>query len=212
MRGVKKLLFVAGSLAAFAFVAAAAAACSSSSGAGSPSSEAGAADRARLPAPIHPDASCPVTIDTPELLPASHVPEDTNPQYSSNPPSSGPHYPIWANYQEFQTPVKPGYLVHSEEHGGVLLLYKCDGAACGPIQEGLRKIRDDVPTDPTCDPTIRVRVVIAPDPDLDVPVAAATWGWTYKADCLDVPTLEAFAKDHYGQGTEDTCAMGKTSF
>jgi hypothetical protein len=208
---VKRLLFATFSFTVFGAVAAAAPACSSSSSDGGASSD-GGVDRARLKEPYRPDASCPVVIESPDLLPSPHVPEDQDPQYNSNPPSSGPHYPIWANYQEFSSPVKPGYLVHCEEHGGVLLLYKCDGAACAPIQEGLRKIRDAIPADPACDPKIRARIVIAPDPKLDVPVAAAAWGWTYKAQCVDAPTLEEFVKTHYNQGTEDTCAAGKTTF
>lgn len=179
-----------------------------------PSNEAGLVDRARLSAPLHPDASCPVTIDTPELLPGNHVPEGTPITYNSNPPSSGTHYPIWANFQEFTTPVDLPYLVHDLEHGAIVLLYKpcADAAACAPIVEGLRKVSDAIPTDPLCESPIRVRTVISPDPNLDVPVAAAAWGWTYKADCLDLPTLTDFAKTHYRQGTEDLCAPGKSTF
>jgi len=186
---------------------------SSDSDAGmSPSGEGGLVDRGRLSAPLHPPASCPVTIDTPELLAGVHVPEGTVITYSSNPPSSGQHYPVWANFQEFSVPFDDGYLVHSLEHGAVALLYKCetDAASCAPTIEALRKIRDALATDPRCDPSIRVRVVIAPYPKMDVPVAAVAWGWTYKADCVDVPTLTQFAKDHYAQGTEDICAAGRT--
>lgn len=170
-------------------------------------------DRARLPAPLHPDASCLVTIDTPPLLPSPHVPEGTAITYDSNPPSSGPHYPIWANYQEYDEPIDLPYLVHSMEHGGVLLLYDCgDAGGCPDVVAAMRKIRDEMPSDPACDPSVRVRIVIAPDPALEVPVAAAAWGWTYTAECLDVPTLTAFVHAHYGQGTEAICAPGKMTF
>jgi len=177
-----------------------------------PSAEAGVVDRGRLAAPLHPAASCPVTIDTPELFGGVHVPEGTPIAYASNPPSSGKHYPAWANFQEFNVPFDDGYLVHSLEHGAIALLYKCDPAApaCASTIEALRRIRDAVPTDPACDPTIRARVIIAPYPKLDVPVAAVSWGWTYKADCVDAPTLTQFAKDHYNRGTEDICAAGRT--
>jgi Protein of unknown function (DUF3105) len=167
-------------------------------------------DRARLAQPIRPPASCEVVIDTPELLSGTHVTEGSPLSFNSNPPASGPHYPIWPAFKEYDKPVDRGYLVHAMEHGAVVLFYKCEGAACGPIVDGLRKVRDAIPTDPSCDPTTRVRVLIVPDPLLDVPVAAATWGWTYKAACLDLPTLTAFARDHVNQGTEDTCASGKT--
>jgi hypothetical protein len=51
-----------------------------------------------------------------------------------------------------------------------------------------------------------------PDPLIDVPIAAASWGWTYRAQCLDVPSLTQFAKERVAQGTEDTCAAGQTVF
>jgi Protein of unknown function (DUF3105) len=189
-------------------------ACSSSSTDADPgptSGEAGLVDRGRLPQPLHPPASCPVTIDTPELLPGIHVPEGTIIGYNSNPPSSGQHYPVWANFQEYTSPIEDGYLVHDLEHGAILLLYKCDpdAATCSPTIEAFRKVRDAIPTDPACEPDIRVRVVIAPYPKMDVPVAAVAWGWTYKAECVDLPTLTQFAKDHYGQGTEPYCSRGR---
>ncbi len=172
----------------------------------------GQPDAGRLSAPFHPDGACPITIETPDLLVGMHVPEGTAIAWSSNPPSSGPHYATWANFQDFAQPVDRGYLVHDLEHGGIVLSYKCEGAACAPLLDGLRKLREAIPTDSRCDPSIRVRVTIAPDPLLDVPVAAAAWGWTYKSECLDLPSLVEFARTHYAQGTEDVCAQGRTTF
>ena len=173
---------------------------------------AGQPDGGRLSAPIHPAGACPITVETPDLVPGTHVPEGTAITWSSNPPSSGAHYPTWANFQDFAQPVDRGYLVHDLEHGAVVLSYKCEGAACAPLLDGLHKVRDAIPTDARCDASIRVRVTIVPDPLLDVPVAAAAWGWTYKADCLDLPSLTDFARSHYAQGTEDVCAAGRTTF
>jgi hypothetical protein len=215
-RGLRVIVFAAGSAGSAASLLLA---CGSGSSSGTPADPIhvgadAAIDRARLAQPIVIDASCQVVIDTPPLLAGEHVPEGTAITWSSNPPSSGPHYPIWANYQEFDKPVDRGYLVHSMEHGGVVLFYKCDAdaASCDADVTGLRQVRDAVPADPLCSPPIKNRIVIVPDPLLDVPIAAAAWGWTYKAPCLDVPTLTQFAKDHVTLGTEDTCAPGKTTF
>jgi hypothetical protein len=198
-------------MAAFLFAAplALAVACSSSSATNATAGDA-SVDRARLSMPIHPDASCLVTIDTPPLQDGIHVPVGTHIDWDSNPPCSGQHYPIWANFKEYDHPVDLGYIVHDMEHGAVVLFYNCaPGPDCDAIVAGLRKVRDAIPNDPLCDPSIRARVVIVPDPMLDVPVAAATWGWTYKAACLDLPTLTDFALAHYGQGTEVLCAPGE---
>lgn len=161
------------------------------------------------------DASCKVTIDTPSIVPSTHVPEGTDIAYTSNPPSSGPHYPRWAAFQEFSEPVADGYLVHSMEHGAVVLFYSCDllpAGTCPSVVAGLRAIRDALPADPICDPSVRVRVIIVPRPKLDVPVAAAAWGWTYRAACLDEPSLAQFVRDHYGKAPENFCAQGVSAF
>ena len=172
-------------------------------------------NRPRLDASIHPEAGCPVTIDSPPLLLGQHVPIGTNVVYDSNPPSSGSHYPVWAAFQSFTAPVDRRYYVHDLEHGAIVFLYKCDKpTGCPDIAAELQKAADALPDDPICDKAngVRVRAVITPDPLLDVPVAAASWGWTYKAQCVDLPTLKQFALAHYGQGTETVCANGQTQF
>ncbi len=164
----------------------------------------------------YPDASCFVEIEEPPLLSREHVPIGTVVQYDSNPPSSGPHYPIWAAYQAYTTPVPREYYVHDLEHGAIVLVYNCpDAGGCPDVAAALQKVSDSLPDDPLCTSAgegVRVRTVITPDPLLDVPVAAAAWGWVYRAQCVDLPTLEAFAAAHYGQGPEDFCSNGQTSF
>jgi hypothetical protein len=57
-----------------------------------------------------------------------------------------------------------------------------------------------------------VRIILAPRPALDVPVAAAAWGFTYKAECVDAPSLAQFITDHYAKTAENFCAAGVTTF
>jgi hypothetical protein len=168
----------------------------------------------RLDAPIHPEASCLVTIDTPPLLPGTHVPIDADIQWDSNPPSSGPHFGVWAAYQAYTFPVPRRYYVHDLEHGAIVFLYKC-ASDCPDVVAALQAASDAIPDDPICTGLgegVRVRSVITPDPLLDVPVAAASWGWTYKAECVDLPSLKQFAQDRYGQSPESLCANGTTQF
>jgi hypothetical protein len=175
-------------------------------------------DAALLDEPYFPDASCFVRIDSPPLQPGIHVPIGTDiTTWDSNPPSSGQHYPIWAAYQEYDAAVPRGYYVHDLEHGAIDYLYNCallDGGAdaCAAVVTGLEQAVTAMPTDPLCDPTVRVRHVLTPDPLITVPVAAAAWGWTYQAACVDLPTLEAFAQQHYAQSPENFCTNGVTGF
>ena len=123
--------------------------------------------------------------------------------------------------QTFATPVPRGYYVHDLEHGAVVLLYHCDAdadAGCADVVAELQKAVDALPDDPLCtsiadrNDGVRVRAVITPDPDIPTAIAAAAWGWTYTADCVDLPSLTAFAREHYGQGTEQLCGNGQAQF
>lgn len=162
-------------------------------------------------APVVDAGPCNARIDVIPVAASPHVADGTPIAYASNPPSSGPHYSTWANFQELTHPVDDGYLVHSLEHGAVLLLYKCEaeGAECDALVAALRSVRDSIATDPTCDPSIRVRIIIAPRAANDVAVAAAAWGNIYRADCVDPVSLATFVSDHYAKGPEDLCVPGQ---
>jgi hypothetical protein len=41
--------------------------------------------------------------------------------WNTNPPSNGQHYPEWAVWGFYTSPVNPRMVVHNEEHGGVIL-------------------------------------------------------------------------------------------
>lgn len=198
--------------------AAAVAACGNSGeSGGSQSPGPGPSDAARLDGAFYPDASCFVEIDQPPLMSSFvHVPIGSVVDWDSNPPSSGPHYPIWAAFQAYTSPVPRGYYVHDLEHGAIVFLYNCGSGGCPEVVSTLQAASDSLPTDPLCTstggPGVRVRTVITPDPLIPTRVAAAAWGWIYLADCADLPTLEQFAKAHYGQGREDLCSPGTTAF
>ena len=46
--------------------------------------------------------------------------------YNSNPPTSGRHLPTWVKAGEFDTPQSEGELIHSLEHGYVIINYNCN--------------------------------------------------------------------------------------
>ena len=161
-------------------------------------------------------APCAISIEQWALGEATHVAAGTSLTWPSNPPSSGSHFPQWAAFQEFMTPVPRGNYVHSLEHGAVVLLYNCDlvdAATCDSIKTALRSVSAAISDDPKCSglPT-RVRTVITPDPKLAEPLAAVSWGFIYRAACVDQPSLNAFAIERYAKAPEDLCAAGVTTF
>jgi hypothetical protein len=137
----------------------------------------------------------------------THLPEGTSILYCTEPPSSGDHYPVWANYTTYTKPVAAPYLVHDLEHGAIVITYPC-ASSCPNVASALQAVIDAHPLDPMCSNGIASRLILAPDPTLDVPVAAAAWQWTYRATCVDSASLTAFINAHYAQAAENTCAPG----
>ena len=50
----------------------------------------------------------------------------SDPKWNTNPPTSGPHYPVPAVYGEYDTPLKISQVVHNLEHGAMFVLYGPD--------------------------------------------------------------------------------------
>ncbi len=158
--------------------------------------------------PIAPATECTVTEDTVFVRSATHVPDCSPVTYDTNPPSGGNHYPEPAYFQTYDAPVPWGFLVHSEEHGGVVIAYDCP-SGCPSLVASLQAIIDAEPDDPICASTPFLhRLILVPEPDLTVPIAAAAWGYTYRATCLDTASLTAFIEAHYAMSPESACFAG----
>lgn len=55
----------------------------------------------------------------------THVTDIYGVKYSSNPPSSGPHFTVWAKPGVYDRLISDGYFIHSMEHGYVIIWYDC---------------------------------------------------------------------------------------
>src|SRR3990172_396851 len=55
----------------------------------------------------------------------NHITDIYGVTYSSNPPTSGPHFPTWAGRGVYNQILSDGYLIHSLEHGYVVISYDC---------------------------------------------------------------------------------------
>lgn len=156
--------------------------------------------------PIPPATECTVTTSEAASPPSQqHVPSCSELTHEQLPPVGGPHYPIWAAYQVYDATVPWGFLLHSMEHGGVVLAYDCP-SGCPEIVAELTAVAAEV-DDADC-PSGGNRMIVVPVPSLGAPIAAVAWGHQYKATCLDGASLRAFVADHYGRAPEDLCAAG----
>jgi hypothetical protein len=106
-------------------------------------------------------------------------------------------------------PLAPERYVHNLEHGGIVLLYRCDvdaGEDCSSARNTLATVAQNAPDAPTGGH--RLLVTAATDlgnfPDGGLPsIAAIAWGWVYLTDQPDQGNIDCFATAHEGQGPED---------
>jgi len=60
-----------------------------------------------------------------------HVTDIAGVNYNSNPPTSGPHFAVWAKPGTYDRLISDGYLIHSMEHGYVIIWYDCSKLSSG---------------------------------------------------------------------------------
>ncbi len=127
----------------------------------------------------------------------AHVTEGTPIAYKSYPPSSGTHYGTTADYGFTEQEVVEGKLVHSLEHGAVVLYYK-PGLATDVIQ----KLRDAYTSLPPAKYG-KVKLVITPYSKLTVPIEMAAWGYVQPFPQFEYDKIRAFYQAHVDKGPED---------
>lgn len=99
-----------------------------------------------------------------------HVAEGSVITYKSSPPSSGTHYGSTAPYGLSDKEIAEGMLVHSLEHGVIVLYYKP-----GLPDKVLQDLRDAYSSLPPAKYG-KVKLVITPYPKLQTPLVLAAWG------------------------------------
>jgi hypothetical protein len=159
-----------------------------------------------------PVGTCGVRRCDPAPVEAMHVELCSELTFTSNPPTSGPHYPIWGLFKSYDKPLARGFYLHDAEHSAVILLYNCEQfpseAACADAVAAMNAYVADKPADPKCEAPTRNRIIVTPDPQLDVPVAAVAWGHSLKAECFDAAETDAFVEAYYGKNYENFCSGG----
>lgn len=127
-----------------------------------------------------------------------HVQAGTDVDYQYMPPSGGPHYDDWVNGGYFEEGNAPplGELVHSLEHGAVIVWY--DPAEITPdASESMRAWgrthRADFGS-----------VIAVPNPveDPEAPYVLTAWERRLTMEEYDVQTVRQFAAEYLGRGPE----------
>jgi len=163
-----------------------------------------------------------------------HVPAGTKVDYNSNPPTSGKHYADWIRSGVYETPKEDGYLIHSLEHGYVIMSYNCDKKVTGyrlqgtvfahGIEEEVNQSTTDASPSSALSDNFRsedchkivdqliaiyekkgkTRLIVLPRPNLDSRIALTAWTYIDKFDQFDASRIEKFIDAHLNQGPEKT--------
>lgn len=110
------------------------------------------------------DAGC--TYRVFEAGPAgNHIanPAATPKEWSSIPPTSGPHFGQWVIWGEYDEPVRLAQAVHNLEHGGIAMYYGSDVP-----EEDVTKLRSFYRDDPAA-------MLLSPLPQLGDKIALTAW-------------------------------------
>lgn len=120
-----------------------------------------------------------------------HVPDTTKVSYDSNPPTSGPHYVNSKPAGIYDKPVPDGNLVHSMEHGAVIIWYQSN-LPQDQINQ-LKNIYNSVGIS---------KKIMVPRDNLDVPVALTSWGKVLKLQTIDEVRIKEFMQTNNDRGPE----------
>lgn len=154
--------------------------------------------------------------------------------YNSNPPTSGKHLVTWVKPGIYTVPQQEGELLHSLEHGYVVISYNCgvhpqgarliprvsahgdeSATASSSITDEPLATGSAVNTSDVCTTLIKhleqivekkkpFKLVLVPRPQLDTTIALAAWTYLDKFDAFDVKRIEKFIDYHRDHGPEQT--------
>lgn len=118
-----------------------------------------------------------------------HLTPEQTPTYKTVPPTSGTHNPIWEQAGVFDSNVDVTKLVHSLEHGYVILYY--NGISQNEINSLVNIQRSD-----------SYKVIVAPYPNMPYKVAIVAWTHRQTCDGVNEAAIRSFIAQFRNQGPE----------
>ena len=116
---------------------------------------------------------------------------ESHPAYNSNPPTSGWHWASVAGGGIKDKPVPDELILHSMEHGAVVVWYR-EGLEQGKIDQIKEAFN-----------SVSGKKIMLPHKDLDVPVALTSWGYLLKLQTVDEQTIKDFIATNNNRAPED---------
>jgi hypothetical protein len=123
-----------------------------------------------------------------------HIWPDHPAEYKTMPPTSGPHFPDPTSPGFYTTRPALGYLVHSLEHGSVVIYY--DPAQLSPeIEVSLKELIKK-------NSSSEVGIIAVPATDFKDPFILTAWDKMLRLNKYDIQVVEAFLAAYLGHGPE----------
>lgn len=121
----------------------------------------------------------------------THIADDARGTgYTSDPPTSGPHWASVAPWGVHQEPVPNELQIHNLEHGGVIMQYSCDD--CPDIKAELEGLAN----------SCNVKLITAPRPDMEHLIAVTAWNRILTLDEMDREQIVRFINAWADKGPE----------
>jgi hypothetical protein len=128
-----------------------------------------------------------------EEQPADHIAVgEQHPPYSSDPPTSGPHFEQPAVAQFYSEPLPPEQVVHNLEHGQIVIWYSTDAP------EG---VVDNIQTVVRQEPTATLAVPYPGVPE-DKTFVLTAWGASMACEQVSQVAVNEFRTTYQGKGPE----------
>lgn len=139
-----------------------------------------------------------------------HIPIGEKVEYNSNPPTSGKHYEDWVKKGVFDSEKDDRNLVHSLEHGYIVMSYKCefaktdqkDASSSGALTPECSDRRDKLKA--IYEKKGAQRLIVVPRVSLDTNYALTAWDYIDKFNDFDQTRIIKFIDSHIDQGPEKT--------
>ncbi len=154
-----------------------------------------------------------------------HVPIGTPMFYNSNPPTSGPHYEVWTTANIYDNPLDDRNLVHSLEHGYIIMSYNCDVTTGLNLNLNEASMAAQVATDSATlsapfkeqnctdlknnltqifTEKNKHKLIIVPRPSLKHSIALTAWNHLEYLDQFDKTKINQFIDAYRDHGPEQT--------